>query len=502
MTNKAIVKILDEINAIIIGLDERDIGYFFEKFGVYIAGYRFHPKVKLGVWDGKIRFFKKTGKTFVQLLPEIITDLQKFKYKLELIDNRKNLTINIPSIDKNYLSEYPDPLDPSKPLVLGDHQVEAVNIAIQNNIGIILAGTGAGKSIVTAILCRLYKQYQNYKCLIIVPTKDLVLQTSKDIATYGNDVGIYYSKEKDIEHDHLVSTWQSLQNNKQIATLFQCIVVDECQGATGESIREIINEHAANASIKLGLTGTLPKDDCDMMKIRISLGNVLYEVPAHKLIANGWLAKLHLRIVQLEEDLTDKWQQYQIEYPEEAKKLTYSKYKNEYFPDYSAETNYLKQNNTRNDFIVNLVEIGREMRGNCLVLVNGISYGRKLAKSIANAHFIYGKDDEETRKQIYNLFDTNDDVVLVTSYKIGSTGLNIRRIFNLFSIDSGRSFVRVIQSIGRSLRKATDKTAIYVYDIGSDLKSSRKHCNERKQYYNEQKYKFTLEKIDYKKFIT
>jgi superfamily II DNA or RNA helicase len=95
------------------------------------------------------------------------------------------------------------------------------------------------------------------------------------------------------------------------------------------------------------------------------------------------------------------------------------------------------------------------------------------------------------------MFAANDDVILVTSYQIGSTGIDINRIFNLFLIDAGTGFIKVIQSIGRGLRKAIDKDTIWVYDIGSDLKSSRKHCNNRKKHYEKEKYEFTYQKVDY-----
>lgn len=494
---KAVIKLLDEVNTVILGLDENILKYFWEKFGIFVKGHFFHPKVKLGIWDGKIRFFSKTGSTYIQLLPEIVEDLKKFGYKLELIDNRKGFVIDIPKIDKAYLSAYPDTLDPTKPLTLGDHQVEAVNTVTENNFGIIVGGTGSGKSIIAACLCKLYKEHSKYRCLIIVPTTDLVTQTRADIAMYGNDTGIYSGDEKDVNHDHVVSTWQALQNNKQLTAMFNVIIIDECHGVKASVIKDILNNYAINAPVKIGLTGTLPEDPCELMNVRISLGNVLYRIPAHELIASGWLAILKLKIVQLQEDFKAQWQRFQMENPDEAKKLTYIKFKDGYFPEYKAEMAYLKANVRRNEFISNLIQQAKETRGNCLVLVNGVAYGKKLAAMIPNAYFIYGKDEKEVRQEIYKLFAENNDVVLVTSYQIGSTGLNIRRIFNMFLIDSEKNFIRVIQSIGRGLRKASDKDTVYLYDIASDLKYSKKHCTERKGHYNKEKYEFTHDKVDY-----
>lgn len=496
MTKKAIIKIQDEINALLIGLDGKAITTLFEHFGLFTGNHFFSPKFKLGIWDGKIRFFSKTGQTYVQLLPEIIPILKKLGWTFELIDNRKSWVIDIPPIDKNYLSAYPDPKSPDKPLELGEHQVKAINIATQNNIGMIIAGTGAGKTIVTAALCSLYKNHAKFKCIVIVPTSDLVEQTRAGIGEYGNDVGQYDGIVKEINHDHLVSTWQALQNNPKLVALYQVVIVDECHGVKGTVIRDIINNSGGNIPVKIGLTGTLPKDPCDVMNIRISLGNVLYTIPASELIAKGWLAALKLRIINLIEDLKEEWEAYKLNYPVEASKLTYKKFKKEFFPDYNSEKSYLKKNQARNEFIANLVDMAR-VRGNCLVLTNGIPFGKKLAGMIPDAYFVYGKDDKKVRKEIYDLFKTHNDIVVVTNYQIASTGLDIPRIFNLFLIDPGNSFIRVIQSIGRGLRKASDKDTIFVYDIASDLAYSHDHMLERRKYYNEQQYKFNQDDIDY-----
>lgn len=493
------IKIIDEINAWIIGLSDRDIKYFYDKFGIFEKGYFFNPYFKLGPWDGKTHFFSKTGKTYVQLLPEIVPDLKKFGIKMTLVDMRKYHPIDIPKIDKNFLSNYENPKRPGQPLILGDHQVDAVNIATELNMGIIRGGTGAGKSIICACLLRLYYEYQKYKCLVIVPSKNLVVQTSEDLAAYGNDVGMYYSNVKDVNRTHVVSTWQSLQNNMKLASMFDAIIVDECHGAKAKIIREILNDHAPNAAVKLGLTGTIPDDPCDATHVRVALGEIIYEIPVHELIASGWLATLKLKMIQLVEDFMDKWQEFQIQYPDKVKKkkLTYGKFKDEYFPDWKSEKAYLENHEKRNNYIVNMVEAACKTRGNCLVLAAGISYGKRLAKMIPDAYFIYGKDKDAVRKKIFKLFSENDNIILITSYQIGSTGLDISRIFNLFLIDAGRSFVSIIQSIGRGLRKASDKDTIYVYDIGSDLKSSKKHVVERKSHFTKEKYEFTFEKIDY-----
>jgi superfamily II DNA or RNA helicase len=62
-------------------------------------------------------------------------------------------------------------------------------------------------------------------------------------------------------------------------------------------------------------------------------------------------------------------------------------------------------------------------------------------------------------------------------------------------IEPGKSFVRVIQSIGRGLRKAEDKDFVDIYDITANTKYSKRHLTERKRFYKEANYKFSIEKV-------
>ena len=73
---------------------------------------------------------------------------------------------------------------------------------------------------------------------------------------------------------------------------------------------------------------------------------------------------------------------------------------------------------------------------------------------------------------------------------------NIPRIFNLVLIEPGKSFVRVIQSIGRGIRKAEDKDFVQIWDITSTCKYAKRHLTERKKYYREAQYPFTITKVD------
>ena len=138
------------------------------------------------------------------------------------------------------------------------------------------------------------------------------------------------------------------------------------------------------------------------------------------------------------------------------------------------------------------------LEGNALVLVNHISTGDKMLDLIEDSVFIRGKTKTSDRKKHYEEVHDTDNKVIIATYGVASVGINIPRIFHLVLVEPGKSFVRVIQSIGRGLRKAEDKDHIEVWDICSSTKYSKRHLTQRKKYYRESEYPFDMTKVDYK----
>ena len=492
-TKTATIKLLDEVNVVVIGLKQEELKFFWEKFGVYAKSYNFHPLYKLRKWDGKIRYFSLTGATYYNLLDEIIPELKKWGYKIKYIDKRKYYDVEIPKIDSSYLADWD--------ITLAPHQVDAVNSIAEQGNGMIIAGTGSGKTFITAVLCDLYERICKFKVCVIVPTVDLVHQTADELRSVDLSVGIYCGDSKSLEEGIIVSTWQTLQHYPKVMSQFQVVIVDECHGVTGKVLQDILNSSGAHIPVRIGLTGTLPKEPSDRMAVRICLGTVKYLIEAKELIEKGWLAGLKIKMFCLVENLTDKWMKFQQEHPEEAKGKTEKDFIESFLPDYDAETSYLRKQKIRTTFIADFVEnIRSQEKGNTFILVKSVPYGKTLAKMIEGAIFVYGKDKNAVRKQIYSLFDNNDNVVVISTFALASTGLNIKRIFNLVFVDSGKSFTKIIQAIGRGLRKAKDKDSVNVYDFYSNLKYSNRHASTRRSYYKEQSYNYTVKKIDYEAY--
>jgi superfamily II DNA or RNA helicase len=242
--------------------------------------------------------------------------------------------------------------------------------------------------------------------------------------------------------------------------------------AKAEVLKNLLTQNLANAPIRWGLTGTVPKEAFEYESIFASIGPVVGGIAAHELQEKGVLSQCHVNITQL------------IDLPE--------------FKSYADEYKYLVTDEDRLIFIANLVkEISKS--GNTLVLVNRIESGRFLTNEIPESVFISGEVKTKDRKSEYDEVKTSDDKIIVATYGVAAVGINIPRIFNLVLLESGKSFTRVIQSIGRGIRKAEDKDFVQIWDITSTCKYAKRHLTQRKKFYKDAKYPFTIDKVDWNK---
>jgi superfamily II DNA or RNA helicase len=235
-------------------------------------------------------------------------------------------------------------------------------------------------------------------------------------------------------------------------------------------LKNLLTRNLANAPIRWGLTGTVPKADHEFQTIRASLGEVVHRVKAHELQEKGILSTCHVNIVQ-----TAEWKE---------------------FGSYAEELKYLVTNTERMKYLSTLIA-GIAETGNTLVLVDRIESGKFLVNEIPDSVFISGEVKTKDRKSEYDEVKTADNKIIVATYGVAAVGINIPRIFNLVMLESGKSFTRVIQSIGRGIRKADDKDFVQIWDLTASTKYAKRHLTERKKFYKDAKYPFTIEKVKY-----
>lgn len=454
------ITVRDEVYCFISGLEPQDQEFLENKFAMMVEGAFFMPAYKMGRWDGKIKFYDKTGKIYFRLLDELVPYLEGWNYEINLVDERKPVSAVQQRVDSEWFLRKPGM---KLKVELRPYQVDAVNAALDAQSGFIEAATGSGKTWMVAALADLLN-LEEKRVMVIVPSSDLVEQTAATFRLGLIDVGIYSGKTKDLHHMTVVATWQALQNNPMLVEDFDSVIVDEAHGTTAKTLGELINVHGKDIPLRWGFTGTMPKPKIDVYTLRGAIGEVLYKISAADLMRMGYLAELEIEPVQIIDDVEEE------------------------FPDYMSEKTFLSKSPKRLDLLADLVISKAETYGNTLVLVNSIKQGKELQKLIKDSVFLQGATENEVRAEWYSMFEERDDLIVIATFGIASTGISIDRVFCLMMVDAGKSFIKCIQSIGRGLRKGRGKDKVHCVDVHSGLKWSMKHFRERKKYYKEAQY--------------
>ena len=477
----------DEVNCKIEGLDLDTRKKLVNKFS-FMLPYAYHvPAYKLGRWDGKVNYFNIGGSTYINLLEDILPVLLDEGYEVDVEDRRQSIKLEFPQITEQHFGHktWPEKHPAAgEPVVLRDYQVEIINEFLDNPQCLQEIATGAGKTLITAALSNLIEPYG--RSIVIVPNKDLVIQTEADYINLGLDVGVYFGDRKEYGKTHTICTWQSLNSMEKqfrdgkstlsvvdFAEDVQCVIVDEVHQAKADVLKKLLTGVFARVPIRWGLTGTIPKDDGDKIGLTITLGNVVNKLAASELQDMGVLANCQVNVLQLQDT---------------------AEYNN-----YQEELTYLTTDKQRLDYMAGLIQ-SLSLEGNTLVLVDRIKAGNGLIERLPEETvFISGSMKSKDRKDEYDEVSETDNKIIIATYGVAAVGINIPRIFNLVLVEPGKSFVRVIQSIGRGIRKAKDKDHVEIWDITSTAKFSKRHLRERKKFYKEANYPFTIDKVNYRK---
>ena len=483
---KVTLEIRDEVNIKFVGLDVKTRRKISDAVK-YFLPYAFHmPAYKLGRWDGCIRYCDIGGRTYFNLLDKLLPLVVEEGYQVDVDDQRQTWNFSFEPVTQ---TDYEHIAWPAKhpragdPIILRDYQVEVINRFLDNPQCLQQIATGAGKTIITAVLSHKCEPYG--RSIVIVPNKDLVVQTEKDYKNLGLDVGVFFGDRKEFGKTHTICTWQSLailekKTKEGVADIdveqfldgVVCVMVDEVHKAKADVLRDQLSGIFRNVPIRWGLTGTIPKDEYEAVGCICSIGPVVGNLSSKELQDMGVLADLDINILQLQDGALG-------------------------FNSYAQELKWLVTDPKRIDQVSNIVK-GLSNSGNTLVLIDRIATGEMLMERNPDWVFISGEMKTNDRQKEYDDVSDANNKIIVATYGVAAVGINIPRIFNLVLLEPGKSFVRVIQSIGRGIRKASDKDYLQVVDLTSSLKYSKRHMTKRKEYYKEQNFRFSMTKVEYK----
>ena len=452
-------------------------------FTFTVPGMQFMPAVRNKFWDGKIRLFNaQTKKIYSGLLPHV----QKF------CDERDyNLEIDPAYADDEFslqeAKQFASTLD--LPFEVRDYQLDAFAHAIKKKRALMLSPTASGKSLIIYLLAA----YLNKKTLIVVPTISLVQQMAGDFKSYGYQRDphmITAGVEKETDNPITISTWQSIHKMpKKWFEQFDLVIGDEAHLFKSKSLTSIMTK-TVGTEYKFGFTGTLDGTVTHKLVLEGLFGAVEKVITTDELIKKGTLAEFNVKCLELQ-------------YPDEIKKL-HAKDK------YQDEVDFLVRNESRNRFLKNLAI---SLQGNTLLLYQFVEkHGKPLFLEIKNAidssvekdrpvFFVSGEVDGDAREEIRALVEQNDNAIIVASFGTFSTGVNIKRLHNIIFSSPSKSRIRVLQSIGRGLRKGDDKESATLFDVADNLQWKSKlnftlqHFAERIKMYNEEKFKYKIYKV-------
>ena len=483
---KCTLHIKDEVNIRFVGLDaatRRKMGDALK----YFLPHAYHmPAYKLGRWDGCVRFCDVGGRSYFNLLDRLLPIVMGEGYEIEIEDDREPFKTDFEHVEQ---TSYEHIAWPEKhpaagmPIILRDYQVEVINRFLDNPQALQQIATGAGKTLITAVLS--HKCESMGRTIVIVPNKDLVVQTERDYINMGLDVGVLYGDRKEYNKTHTICTWQSLavlekNTKKGVADIpvdefmdgVVCVMVDEVHKAKADVLKDLLSGMFRYVPIRWGLTGTIPEAEHEAVACTSTLGPVIGQLTSKELQDMGVLSQLDVSILQLQDGVLG-------------------------FNSYAQELKWLVTDPDRIDHLSEIIN-SYAQSGNTLVLIDRIATGDAFAERNPDWTFVSGATKQKDRQKEYDEVSDSDNKVIVATYGVAAVGINIPRIFNLIMIEPGKSFVRVIQSIGRGIRKAADKDYVQVVDITSSLKYSKRHLTKRKKFYADQQFPYKVTKIDYK----
>lgn len=453
-----------------------------DHFTFMVPGYKFMPAYKGGWWDGKIRLFDTRERTLYSGLTRKLEEFCKSR-DYEFIDE----TAGQDEFSLKEAKDFVDTIGLPSDKYPRDYQFDAFVHAVRHKRAILLSPTASGKSLIIYLIQR----YLNRKTLLIVPTIGLVGQMYSDFEEYGFDSEkhchmIHGGTVKNTDKRVVISTWQSIYKMPQKwFDQFDVIIGDEAHQFKATALKGIM-EKTPDCPYKFGLTGTLDDVLTNELTLIGLFGPVRVVAKTSELIDKKQLAELFINIITLK-------------YDDETRKLG-SKLK------YNDEIEFLINNEKRNKFITNLT---LSIDGNVLVLFNRREHGKTLHEMILRktnrpVYFIDGSVGKDERNEIRAILEKESDAILIASSGTTSTGTNIVRLNACIFAFPTKAKIRVLQSIGRILRKSMLKEQATLYDIADDLSWKSKknytflHLLERVKTYTKEQFKYKMYNVNVK----
>lgn len=490
---------VERLNAVHLKIDcEAGIKMELETyFKFQPQNYQFSPAYKNRVWDGWIRIFSPMRPVlYVGLFHKLKQFCEDRGYELRADENLLH-GYDIPDdIGYQLAKDFNVKFEPR------DYQNKYIVDALRSGRSLSLSPTSSGKSLIIYLMMLYYREQYQHRTLIIVPTISLVHQMAGDFVDYGEDKENIYKiqggVDKETDAPIVISTWQSLAKlPKAWFRQFKVALGDEAHLFQAKSLQKIM-ESLDECHYRHGFTGTLKSEESKTHRLVLEgcFGPVHTHVTTKDLIDSGTVADFKVKAIVLSHNA-------------EARKGFLDAFKQIKEPSkkYPAEREFLVNNHKRNIFIRNLLWSLKDQ--NNLVLFDLVEKHGKILEPMLRTdnrqlHFIYGGTKGDERERIRHLVE--EDPIkqhdILASYGVFSTGVNLKKLDNVIFASGSKSEVKVLQSIGRALRKGNDADSATLYDITDDLSKGSfqnytlQHFRKRIEIYGAQQFPFKIYTVE------
>jgi len=453
-----------------------------DTFTVYAPGYKFSPLFKQGFWDGKIRYLQSDGRIYKGLMKRVEDFCLESGYEYHSLVPKPDETFTVADA-RAFAEKLNLPFKPD------DFQVEAVSHAVEEQRSLLVSPTASGKSLIAYMIARHY----DANTLIVVPTVSLVSQMAKDIRSYGYSDGIHEiraGQSKDSVDKITIATWQSVYKmDESWYTRIAAVIGDEAHLFKAKSLVKVMG-NLPHCDLRFGLTGSLDGTETGQLLVEGLFGPVFTVAKTMDLVESGRISEFTIDAVRL--TYSDSVRKYFTKQKDKPKKT------------YAEEMKFFSQYETRNKF---LRQLSLSLGGATLLLFHTIEHGKKLYEDIRKhtdrpVFLVHGAVEAEDREKVRESVARGDEPIAIASFGTFSTGIDMPNLRNLIlGAGVGKSRVRVLQSIGRTIRKHHGKTVARIIDVGDDaglkggMNHSLSHFNQRLSLYAREGFRYRIHDV-------
>ena len=380
-------------------------------------------------WDGRIYLCTKKGIFPSGLIPKLLKFLESKKIEHRVEDVR-----TVPKKEVELTLTLAEGMAPRY------YQSDCVEIAKERHRGVFVMGTGAGKTLTSALVIA----SKGVQTLIVVPDTGLRDQMSADYEKWfgAKNVGTDIAGKEPI----IVANIQSLNKASHNFTRFKMLVIDEFHHAAAKTYKDV-NTNCSNAYYRYGFTGTFMRSDGSDMEMHGVLSNVIFKKTTSELIEEGFLVRPYISVMRLDISETGAHGR--------PRRLRLN---------YRQAYEYIINHKPFNEAIAKIAATKIKEGKQTLIVVRRKEHGKLLNKMIKGSFYLNGDDSLDHRRKVKKAFIDKKIRCLVATNIFGE-GQDIPTIDVFINARAEKTEIQTAQGIGRALRKHGDKDKAEVFDF-------------------------------------